>query len=198
MLLNYCFSQLAKIYKNVIATGTSPKQLQFAAKVLNVQYICTSSKMSMAEIETKIGAESSVDLVSIAQAMHWFDLPTFCQQAKWLLKKPIAAWCYTVPEVTVFLVLKNVSMVFGFIEIDYSVDTAINVCKDLQGTVLDGHALILQLCHTKKDGQLPKKIENDKRSTKLLVRNVTFEATEKDLRQLFSPFGHPLTVGILW
>ncbi|XP_009772604.1 multiple RNA-binding domain-containing protein 1 [Nicotiana sylvestris] len=83
---------------------------------------------------------------------------------------------------------KNVSMGFGFIEFD-SVDTAINVCKDLQGTVLDGHALILQLCHTKKDGQLPKKTENDKSSTKLLVRNVAFEATEKDLRQLFSPFG---------
>lgn len=70
----------------------------------------------------------------------------------------------------------------------------------IQGTVLDGHALILQLCHTKKDGQLPKKTENDKSSTKLLVRNVAFEATEKDLRQLFSPFGQviPLTVGILW
>ncbi|KAK4347679.1 hypothetical protein RND71_034018 [Anisodus tanguticus] len=83
---------------------------------------------------------------------------------------------------------KNVSMGFGFIEFD-SVDTAINVCKDLQGTVLDGHALILQLCHTKKDDQLPKKAGNDKSSTKLLVRNVAFEATEKDLRQLFSPFG---------
>jgi hypothetical protein len=31
--------------------------------------------------------------------------------------------------------------------------------------------------------------EKDKSSTKLLVRNVAFEATEKDLRQLFSPFG---------
>ncbi|KAJ6388412.1 hypothetical protein OIU77_026896 [Salix suchowensis] len=56
---------------------------------------------------------------------------------------------------------KNVSMGFGFIEFD-SVETATNICRDLQGTVLDGHALILQL---------------------------SFEATEKDLRQLFSPFG---------
>ncbi|XP_059288156.1 LOW QUALITY PROTEIN: uncharacterized protein LOC132041460 [Lycium ferocissimum] len=93
---------LAKTYKNVIATDTSPKQLEFAAKVPNVRYICTSPNMSMSEIETKIGAESSVDLVTIAQAMHWFDLPTFYQQANWLLKKPngvLAAWCYTVPEV---------------------------------------------------------------------------------------------------
>uniref|UniRef100_J3M1B0 RRM domain-containing protein n=1 Tax=Oryza brachyantha TaxID=4533 RepID=J3M1B0_ORYBR len=83
---------------------------------------------------------------------------------------------------------KNVSMGFGFVEFD-SVETATNVCKDLQGTVLDGHALILQLCHGRKDGQAKKKSEKDKSSTKLLVRNVAFEATEKDLRQLFSPFG---------
>ncbi|AQK46047.1 nucleotide binding [Zea mays] len=83
---------------------------------------------------------------------------------------------------------KNVSMGFGFVEFD-SVETATGVCKDLQGTVLDGHALILQLCHVKKDGQAAKKNGKDKSSTKLLVRNVAFEATEKDLRQLFSPFG---------
>ncbi|KAL0352641.1 UNVERIFIED_CONTAM: putative RNA-binding protein 19 [Sesamum angustifolium] len=83
---------------------------------------------------------------------------------------------------------KNVSMGFGFIEFD-SVDTAVSVCRDLQGTVLDGHALILQLCHAKKDEVLPRKVENDISSTKLIVRNVAFEATEKDLRQLFSPFG---------
>ncbi|KAB1210487.1 Multiple RNA-binding domain-containing protein 1 [Morella rubra] len=83
---------------------------------------------------------------------------------------------------------KNLSMGFGFIELD-SVETATNVCTDLQGTILDGHALILQLCHAKNDDQVQKTVEKDKSSTKLLVRNVAFEATEKDLRQLFSPFG---------
>lgn len=83
---------------------------------------------------------------------------------------------------------KNVSMGFGFVEFD-SVETATNVCRDLQGTVLDGHALILQLCHAKNDEKVPKKAGNDQSSTKLIVRNVAFEATEKDVRQLFSPFG---------
>ncbi|XP_065867175.1 multiple RNA-binding domain-containing protein 1-like [Euphorbia lathyris] len=83
---------------------------------------------------------------------------------------------------------KNVSMGFGFLEFD-SVETAASICTVLQGTVLDGHALILQLCHAKKDEQLKKKVDKDRSSTKLLVRNVAFEATEKDLRQLFSPFG---------
>ncbi|KAF7803955.1 multiple RNA-binding domain-containing protein 1 [Senna tora] len=83
---------------------------------------------------------------------------------------------------------KHVSRGFGFIEFD-SLETATNACRDLQGTVLDGHALILQLHNAKKDGQVPKTVEKDKSSTKLLVRNVAFEATKKDLRQLFSPFG---------
>ncbi|KAK7301425.1 hypothetical protein RJT34_12289 [Clitoria ternatea] len=83
---------------------------------------------------------------------------------------------------------KNVSMGFGFVEFD-SLETATNVCHDLQGTVLDNHALILQLCHVKNDRQIQETVEKDKSSTKLLVRNVAFEATEKELRQLFSPFG---------
>ncbi|KAK4392521.1 putative methyltransferase DDB [Sesamum angolense] len=95
--------QLANIYKNVVATDTSPKQLEFAVKLPNIRYQCTSPSMSMAELQDNIGSESSFDLVTIAQAMHWFDLPTFYQQVKWVLKKPngvIAAWCYTVPEVS--------------------------------------------------------------------------------------------------
>ncbi|KAH7839984.1 hypothetical protein Vadar_010969 [Vaccinium darrowii] len=83
---------------------------------------------------------------------------------------------------------KNVSMGFGFLEFD-SVETAVTVCKDLQGTVLDGHALSLQLCHAKNNGKVLKNVDKSLSSTKLIVRNVAFEATEKDLKQLFSPFG---------
>ncbi|KAF7150615.1 hypothetical protein RHSIM_Rhsim02G0169700 [Rhododendron simsii] len=83
---------------------------------------------------------------------------------------------------------KNVSMGFGFLEFD-CVETAVTVCKDLQGTVLDGHALSLQLCHAKNDGKVLKNVDKSLSLTKLIVRNVAFEATEKDLRQLFSPFG---------
>ncbi|PON51366.1 Splicing factor-like protein [Trema orientale] len=82
---------------------------------------------------------------------------------------------------------KNVSMGYGFMEFD-SMETATNVLKDLQGTILEGHALILQLSHAKKGEQTPKKIENES-STKLAIKNLAFEATKKDLRQLFSPFG---------
>uniref|UniRef100_A0A2N9GGK1 Methyltransferase type 11 domain-containing protein n=1 Tax=Fagus sylvatica TaxID=28930 RepID=A0A2N9GGK1_FAGSY len=93
---------LAGIYKNVIATDTSPKQLQFAPKLPNIRYQQTPPTMSIAELEGNVAPQSSIDVVTIAQAIHWFDLPNFYQQVRWILKKPhgiIAAWCYTVPEV---------------------------------------------------------------------------------------------------
>ncbi|XP_028761485.1 putative methyltransferase DDB_G0268948 [Neltuma alba] len=94
---------LAEIYKNVIGTDASEKQLEYAVKLPNVRYQHTPSTMSMAELEQKVAPEGTVDLVTIAQALHWFDLPTFYRQVKWVLKKPhgvIAAWCYNVPRVT--------------------------------------------------------------------------------------------------
>ncbi|GLT28054.1 hypothetical protein SLA2020_030110 [Shorea laevis] len=93
---------LAKIYKNVVATDTSPTQLENATKVPNIRYQHTPPIMSTAELEEKVAAESSVDLVTVAQALHWFDLPKFYEQVKWVLKKPngvFAAWLYTFPEV---------------------------------------------------------------------------------------------------
>ncbi|XP_050228669.1 uncharacterized protein LOC126677891 [Mercurialis annua] len=93
---------LARMYKNVIATDTSLKQLEFAPKISNVRYQCTPPVIPMNQFEELISSESSVDLVTVAQALHWFELPTFYEQVKWVLKKPhgvIAAWCYTVPEV---------------------------------------------------------------------------------------------------
>ncbi|KAL8138053.1 hypothetical protein V2J09_004054, partial [Rumex salicifolius] len=83
---------------------------------------------------------------------------------------------------------KNVSKGFGFIEFD-SAETTANACKDLQGSVLDSHALILEHCRPKRNAKVDKKVENDLSSTKLIVRNVAFEASEKELRQLFSLYG---------
>ncbi|CAO2816369.1 unnamed protein product [Amaranthus hypochondriacus] len=82
---------------------------------------------------------------------------------------------------------KTVSAGYGFVEFD-SVETADTACKALQGTVLDKHALNFQHHHTTEKKVL-EKAETDRSLTKLKVGNVAFEATEKDLRQLFSPFG---------
>ncbi|KAK9177885.1 hypothetical protein WN943_027075 [Citrus x changshan-huyou] len=58
--------------------------------------------MSITELEQNVATQSSVDLVTIASAPHWFDLRQFYKQVKWVLKKPsgvIAAWTYTMPEI---------------------------------------------------------------------------------------------------
>ncbi|XP_010543932.1 PREDICTED: putative methyltransferase DDB_G0268948 [Tarenaya hassleriana] len=95
-------SSLARIYKNVVATDTSPSQLEFAPKLPNARYQLTPPVMSLSEIAGLVAPESSADLVTVAQALHWFDLPTFYGHVKHVLKKPhgvFAAWCYTNPEV---------------------------------------------------------------------------------------------------
>jgi SAM-dependent methyltransferase len=92
---------LAKLYKNVVATDTSQEQLDYAPKLPNVRYQYTPPNIPLSELESCVAPPGTVDLVTIAQALHWFDLPTFYQQVKLVLKKPhgvIAAWCYTVPE----------------------------------------------------------------------------------------------------
>ncbi|KAJ7554372.1 hypothetical protein O6H91_06G137600 [Diphasiastrum complanatum] len=90
---------------------------------------------------------------------------------------------------------KQLSMGFGFVEFD-SMETAKDVCQRLQGTVVDDHSLLLQLSHgvKEKDKRLSTakavtKAQKNESSTKIIVRNVAFEATAKDLRQLFLPFG---------
>ncbi|KAK6913719.1 hypothetical protein RJ641_021040 [Dillenia turbinata] len=87
---------------DVIATDASQEQLDFAPKLPNIKYACTPPNMSMHELKGVIESQESVDVVTIAQALHWFDLPNFYQQVKWSLKKPhgvIAAWCYIVPRI---------------------------------------------------------------------------------------------------
>jgi multiple RNA-binding domain-containing protein 1 len=83
---------------------------------------------------------------------------------------------------------KYLSSGYGFVEFD-SVETATSVYRDLQGTVLDGHALILRFCENKRSDKVGKDSNKDKPCTKLHVKNIAFEATKRELRQLFSPFG---------
>jgi len=81
-------------------------------------------------------------------------------------------------------------MGFGFEEFD-SPETTTNVCKDfqeftsylhfeilillqffflIQGKILHNHALILQPCNVKNDGQKQNTIQKDRSSTKLLIK----------------------------
>ncbi|KAI8645694.1 hypothetical protein BD408DRAFT_411386 [Parasitella parasitica] len=81
---------------------------------------------------------------------------------------------------------KTLSMGFGFIEFDNK-SNAEKALKAMQGFNLDGHSLELKLSHRKADTKSKK--GKTPETTKLVVRNVPFEATDKDLRELFGAYG---------
>lgn len=87
--------ELAKIFQKVIATDISQAQLQQAIKKENITYQCCPAEKTNIE-------SHSVDLVTVAQALHWFSFESFYQEVKRVLKPNgwLAAWCYSLGEVT--------------------------------------------------------------------------------------------------
>ena len=83
---------------------------------------------------------------------------------------------------------KLLSAGFGFIELATPEDAA-RAARDLDGTVLDGHTLTVQVATGSDGRRTGGNHATAAASTKLVVRNVAFEATKKDLQQLFAAFG---------
>lgn len=83
------------------------------------------------------------------------------------------------------------SMGFGFVEYVDAKHTE-RALQTLQNTVVDGHALNLKLSQ-KKASTAPKRAagdaEGEGRKSKIIVRNVAFEATSNEIRELFGAFG---------
>ncbi|KAH7405381.1 hypothetical protein KP509_15G068100 [Ceratopteris richardii] len=94
---------LAEFFEEVIATDVSEKQLRCAARRPNINYRLTScGPLTDEEVASVVGEEGSLDLVTAAQAVHWFHLTSFYEHVRHLLRKPggvVAVWCYTAPEV---------------------------------------------------------------------------------------------------
>ncbi|KAL7471201.1 hypothetical protein ACHAXS_011465 [Conticribra weissflogii] len=84
---------------------------------------------------------------------------------------------------------KQLSMGFGFVEFP-SEEEAIKAMKSFQGKLIDGHALEIKLSskNLTPSDVVPTPSE-DKSSTKIMVRNVPFEATRSELLKLFGSFG---------
>lgn len=88
---------LAEHYEKVIATDISLPQLNFSKQHPRVEYHHTPLSMSDDDLVPLIGGEGSVDLITVAQAVHWFDLPRFYSIVGRLLRKPggvFAVWGY--------------------------------------------------------------------------------------------------------
>lgn len=81
--------QLADHFDRVLATDVSRDQLSRAALHARVTYRAAAEEAAGA-------ADGSVDLVTVAQALHWLDAPRFFGEVRRVLKPSgvVAAWCY--------------------------------------------------------------------------------------------------------
>lgn len=89
---------LARWFAHVEATDASAAQIDNAVPHERVTY-------AVAPAEASGLARASIDLISVAQALHWFDLPAFYSEAQQVLKPGglLAvygyAWFYVSPEI---------------------------------------------------------------------------------------------------
>lgn len=85
---------LAKYFEKVSATDSSAKQLENAVPSGNIQY-------SLASAERTSFPDSSFDLITVGQAIHWFDIPRFYEEV-FRVARPgavIAVWGYSLLSV---------------------------------------------------------------------------------------------------
>lgn len=85
---------LAPFFEEVLATDASAAQLAQAQPAPNVRY-------RLAPAEAAGLPDQHVDLVTVAQALHWFDLDRFWPEVRRVLRPGgvFAAWGYAWPEV---------------------------------------------------------------------------------------------------
>lgn len=80
---------LASIYKSVEATDASERQIEQAMPHTNVRYqVCEATSTPF--------TDNSFDLITVAQALHWFELEKFYKEVT-RVSNPggvFAAWCY--------------------------------------------------------------------------------------------------------
>jgi ubiquinone/menaquinone biosynthesis C-methylase UbiE len=80
---------LKEFFAEVIATDASAEQIANARRMEGIRYAVASAEASGLE-------NASADMVTVAQAAHWFDLPRFYGEAKRVLKPGglVALWCH--------------------------------------------------------------------------------------------------------
>ena len=87
---------------NQVMTDISEPQLKLAKPHPRVRYLHTPLSLSDDDLIHLIGGESSVDLVTVAQAVHWFDLPRFFSVINRVLQPNgvFAVWGYNDFDIT--------------------------------------------------------------------------------------------------
>jgi len=85
---------LSGFFDHVVATDGSAEQISQAAGPDNVSFRTAFAAQSGLEPE-------SIDLITVAQALHWFDLEAFYQEVRRVLKPGgiLAVWCYNLLKI---------------------------------------------------------------------------------------------------
>ena len=86
---------LARTFEKVVATDASRQQLEHARKHDRVEYrVETAERSSL--------ANGTVNLVTVGQALHWFQLEDFYRECRRTLRPGglLAAWTYTLARVS--------------------------------------------------------------------------------------------------
>lgn len=78
----------------------------------------------------------------------------------------------------------RLSMGYGFVGFK-TPEAARKAAKSMQGYALDGHALVVKFAGRGAEEDQTEKGKVKSRTTKMIVKNVPFEATKKDIRDLF-------------
>jgi len=80
---------LTPFFEKVIATDASQAQLEAAEGGPEIDYRIAPAEKSGLDAE-------SIDLITVAQALHWFDIPGFFDETQRVLAPGgvLAAWCY--------------------------------------------------------------------------------------------------------
>ena len=80
---------LARHFEVVLATDASARQIESALSLRGVRYAVSPAEKSSLP-------DGSVDLVTVAQALHWFDIPPFFAEVRRVLVPGgvLAVWCY--------------------------------------------------------------------------------------------------------
>lgn len=118
-------ARLSQKFHSVCATDISESQLAKAVKKENISYV-------LSRAEKTDFHDNSFDIITIGQAIHWFDFDAFYKEAKRVAKSGciIAAWGYNLHKISpqidevVFGFYKNVTRPYWdmervFVENDY-------------------------------------------------------------------------------
>ncbi|KAH3949361.1 hypothetical protein HBI24_045920 [Parastagonospora nodorum] len=90
------------------------------------------------------------------------------------------------------------SMGFGFVEFN-SAETASAALRTMDGHDLEGHKLQIKASHKGADAAEERRKEDAAKkaaSTKIIIKNLPFEAGKKDVRALFTPYGQLRSVRV--